>query len=147
MKLTTSLTDRVYFISCLYNLTESEFKSHYEHAIRHSNAQFPTCKYFITSDLGNKFPYEFLRTIGVSPDRITLSMVSMDGVSIVNTEGDIENPHKYAIRIFKTRTEQDETLTNESTHDILWERNPTDPTYIHKNKDRRKQLLKVKPYK
>jgi hypothetical protein len=139
MKLTTSLTDRVYFISCLYNLTESEFKSHYEHAIRYSNAQFPNCKYFITNDLGNKFSYEFLRTIGVSPDRVTLS--------VVGAGNNIENPHKYNIRVFKTRTEQDITLTNESTHDILWERDPDDPTYISKNKDRRKQLLKVKPYK
>ena len=134
---TTSLTDRVYFISCLYNLTKEEFKDYYEHAIRYSNAQFPDCKYFITNDLGNKLVYEFLRTIGVSPHRVTFCTYNEN----------VENPHMYNTRVFKNRVEQDTTLTNESTHDILWERDTTDPTYVNKNKNRRLQLLKVKPYK
>lgn len=129
---------RVYYISCLIDLTPEEFDQHYKKHIRNSNARFSNCKYVIMNDTKiDTLVEEFLREIGVSPMRITIHHV-VNKVPV--------NQYKSPILEHPLKTIRDVEMTKNSTHDILWTRVDSEDTYIQRNIMRRKEQLKKKPF-
>ncbi len=98
---------RIYHIYCSPSLTEEDFNAHYTLLIRDSNAIFPDCLYIIDDKETDRLSNNFLRSIGISPDRITIYQCIGNPVF---------NPHGYNIQITNNQSSYDSST--HSTHYI-----------------------------
>jgi hypothetical protein len=103
---------RVYFISGPYDITEEEFTTHFSRRIRQSNAEDPNCTYFVGDLQGtDQYAQEFLRTCGISPERVTIYHGNTPrNIHRCNTVEIIDQARRFA------------AMTQYSTHDITWVR-------------------------
>lgn len=124
---------RTYFISGHCDLTQEEFHKHYAHKIRKSNADYPDCVYLVGNRTGcDQFAQEYLRKIGVSPERVTIYYKETS--SLVNLHG-------YATKTFLMNHHAAKAMTEASTHDIAWVRSGAEDSTTARNLLRRKTIL------
>lgn len=123
-----------YFISGHRDLTEEEFNIHYASKIRKSNAQSPSCGYILGDASGcDKLAQEFLRKIGVSPERICIHHVESKQPA---------NKYKYNLHSHSTESARRNYMTHVSTSDIAWVRPGCEDSEVRNNILRRRELNK-----
>jgi len=117
-----TLTTKVVCLKAYNDLNDKEFKFHYEDQIRRFNASHENTKYIISDEHIDYLFYEYLRTLGVSPDNITIYrwIPDKDGSGGSNEKFVKENKYRYNIINFTSKYERDINMINNSTHSIIW---------------------------
>lgn len=134
----TSTVRRAYLVTWLYDLNTVEFSIHYKEKIRSSNAQYPDCVYFVYYDEKQFVQFEeFLREIGIAPYRIIV--VALHDTVVVTR-------YKSPVMYCYTANERDETIIHLTTHDIYWERDPSENTPMRRRLKHRMEIIKKYPY-
>jgi hypothetical protein len=105
----TKFRPRTYAITLDHALTDEDFQSKYEDRIRRVNAQFD-CNFIITYLCkGDLRVQEYLRSLGVSPAKITIYHLA---------GGHIENKYNSPTREFDKWSNLENELITYSSHDI-----------------------------
>lgn len=126
----------VYLISGHDDITAEEFEINYEYIIRKTNAEYDQCKYIVGDRKGcDQLTQDFLRSIGVSPERITIYY-----------DEDCDPPiNKFTYNVIKLNCVQlYKSMVMNSVYDIMWLRDDHQQSVPHKIVALRKEKINMR---
>lgn len=127
-------TNRIYYISGYNDITDAEFE-YYKRRIRIANAHNPNCTFILGDASGcDRLAQEYLRTIGVSPARITIYYKKTSPTPV--------NKYNYKLCKCGDDNEKFSTMIYSSTDNIAYVRSgDTDSVPAQSVKRRRKIFI------